>query len=88
MSYQEILNEIQRLPPDERRRILESLKRDLDPQQGSNESVIEDEVERILLTKGIISRIPQRVPDTEEDEFEPIEVKGEPLSETIIRERR
>jgi len=49
----------------------------------------EDEFERQLLAKGVISHIPTRDETDEEfDKFEPIEVTGEPLSETIIRERR
>ena len=48
----------------------------------------EEEVERILVAEGIISEIPTRLPDDEEETYEPIEVPGKPLSETIIEERR
>ena len=49
----------------------------------------EDEFERCLLVKGIITHIPARdETDDEFDSFELIEVEGEPLSETIVRERR
>ena len=49
----------------------------------------EDEFERYLLAKGVISHIPARdETDDEFDQFEPIEVEGEPLSETVVRERR
>ncbi|HXU36866.1 MAG TPA: hypothetical protein VN937_10935 [Blastocatellia bacterium] len=49
----------------------------------------EDEFERYLLAKDVITQIPARdETDDEFDSFEPIEVEGEPLSETIIRERR
>jgi hypothetical protein len=49
----------------------------------------EDEFERYLLAKGVITHIPARdETDDEFDSFEPIEVEGEPLSETIVRERR
>ena len=49
----------------------------------------EDEFERQLLAKGLITRIPTRDETDEEfDKFDPIEVEGEPLSETIVRERR
>jgi hypothetical protein len=49
----------------------------------------EDEFERYLLAKALISHIPVRdETDDEFDRFEPIEVEGEPLSETIVRERR
>ena len=48
----------------------------------------EDEFERYLLAKGIAGHIATRDETDEEfDAFEPIKVNGEPLSETIIRER-
>jgi hypothetical protein len=48
----------------------------------------EDEFLQLLLAEGIISEIPPCIFDDEEENFEPIEVEGEPLSEMIIRERR
>jgi len=87
MSAQELLTEIQKLPPAEQRRLLEALKRDV-KMKSEQRPITEDEVEQILLAKGIISEIPPRVPDDEEETFEPIEVPGKPLSETIIEERR
>ena len=87
MSSQELLTEIQKLPPAEQQRLLEALKRDV-KMKSEQRPITEDEVEQILLAKGIISEIPPRVPDDEEETFEPIEVPGKPLSETIIEERR
>ena len=87
MSSQELLTEIQKLPPAEQQRLLEALKRDV-KMRSERRPITEDEVEQILLAKGIISEIPPRVPDDEEETFEPIEVPGKPLSETIIEERR
>lgn len=48
----------------------------------------EDDFERKLLAEGFISSIPARDETDEDDDFEPIEFEGEPLSEMIIRERR
>ena len=49
----------------------------------------EDEFERYLLAKGVASHIATRdETDDDFDAFEMIEVEGEPLSETILRERR
>ena len=48
----------------------------------------EDEFARQLLAEGFISHIPLRDETDEDDDFEPIEFEGEPLSEQIIRERR
>lgn len=88
MSSQELLAEIQKLPPEERRRLLEALTPDVSPQSEPHHPISEDEVERILLAEGIISQIPPRLPDEDEESYEPIEVPGVPLSETIIEERR
>lgn len=94
MSLQEIMSEIGRLPFLERRQLIEILNKNLDRQpvlaepSSSAEPISEDEVERILRAKGIISFAdPSNYTDEDED-FEPIEVEGEPLSEQIIRERR
>jgi hypothetical protein len=86
MSPQEPLTEIQKLPPAEQQRLLEALKRDV-KMKSEQRPITEDEVEQILLAKGIIGEIPPRVQDDEEESFEPIEVPGKPLSETIIEER-
>ena len=104
MSSQELLAEIQKLPPEERRRLLEALTPGVArtmPEVGGQRSEVgsqlepeprvpisEDEVERILLAEGIIGGIPPRLPDEDEESYEPIEVAGIPLSETIIEERR
>jgi hypothetical protein len=87
MSAQELLTEIQKLPAAEQQRLLEALQRDVKI-NSELRPITEDEVEQILLAKGIIREIPPRVPDDEEETFEPIEVPGKPLSETIIEERR
>ena len=47
----------------------------------------EDEFLQLLLAKGLISNIPEGITD-DEDDFEPVEFEGEPVSEMIIRERR
>jgi hypothetical protein len=47
----------------------------------------EREFVEYLYRKGVIRSIPKGMTD-EDDDFEPIEIEGEPLSETIIRERR
>lgn len=89
MSAQELLAEIQKLPLDEQRRLLEALASNVEQQTETRQPTSEDEVQRILLEKGIISSIPDLSAYTDEDDdFAPIEVEGKPLSETIIEERR
>ena len=41
---------------------------------------------REMLAEGMISRIPDSVTD-EGDNFEPVKIKGKPLSETILEDR-
>ncbi len=85
MTPQEIIKEVQALPPVQQREILQTLSQNLNDAPKS--ALSEAEVAEILLAKGIISRIPPHWNDDDED-FEPIEIEGESLSETIIRERR
>ncbi len=84
MTPQEIIREIHRLPPEQQREVRESLDRsEVKPQ------LTEREVLEILYAKGVIGNIPDLDAFTDEDDdFEPIEVEGEPISEMIIRERR
>lgn len=81
-----ILEQMRALTPDEQRTLRERLDSLLVPVQLE---LSEAEFERRLLERGIISSIPAPITD-----FEPyrnrklIEVKGKPLSETIVEERR
>jgi hypothetical protein len=89
----ELLKEIEKLPLPEVRQLAEQLTNYLREQErtavaAKENEAREDEFERYLLAKGVINEIPSRDERDEEfDAFEPIEVHGEPLSETIIRER-
>lgn len=88
VSAQEILAEIQKLPPEDRQRLLNALLPELRDQAEARQLTSEEEVDRILLAEGTISKIPALLPDDEEETYEPIDVPGKPLSETIIEERR
>ncbi len=94
MTPTEVLNEIQKLPLSDARQVANQLTNYLREKQQAiltdeEAERREDEFERYLLTKGVASHIATRdETDDEFDAFEMIEVKGEPLSETIIRERR
>jgi len=47
-----------------------------------------DELNRQLLEAGLLNQIPPRPDPATYQEFSPIVIQGDPLSETIIRERR
>ncbi len=94
MTASDVLTEIRKLDLDEAREVAERLADYLREQESealgpADTDAREDEFERRLLAKGVISHIPTRDETDEEfDKLEPIDVAGEPLSETIIRERR
>lgn len=81
-----IVEEVRALTPDEKRVLRERLDLLLVSPQPE---ISEADFEKRLLERGVISSIPPPITD-----FEPyhnrklIEVKGKPLSETIIEERR
>ena len=94
MTPTEVLSEIQKLPLSEARQVANQLTNYLRQKEQGTETDEEterreDEFERYLLAKGVASHIATRDETDEEfDAFEMIDVEGEPLSETIIRERR
>ena len=81
-----LIDEVKMLTPDEQRNlrdIVDELLAKTAPQ------MTEEEFEQRLLEKGVISRIPPPITDlTPYRNRKLIEVKGKPLSETIIEERR
>ena len=94
MTPTEVLSEIQKLPLSDARQVASQLNNYLREKVQTaltNEEAErrEDEFEQYLLAKGIASNIAVRDETDEEfDAFEMLKVEGEPLSETIIRERR
>ena len=57
------------------------------PEQPSKKMTLDD-VHRQMLADGLLSQLPNADQDTDDEDDAPIEIEGEPLSETIIRERR
>ncbi len=86
MSLQEVLTEIYKLPLGEQKSIAESVSKHIETIE--TEDSLDMQLQKRMLAKGMISEIkPPRV-NNEFRDFTPIKVKGEPISETIIRERR
>lgn len=94
MTPTEVLSEIQKLPLSDARQVAAQLNdylREKVQTALTNDEAErrEDEFEQYLLTKGIASHVAARDETDEEfDAFEMIEIEGEPLSETILRECR
>jgi hypothetical protein len=78
--YQEAMT----LPPDDLQRLIEMLSQ----AEPAKPEMTEEEFQMRLMSEGIISDLPKPLAEREEEEFRPIQVQGQPLSETIIEERR
>jgi hypothetical protein len=48
----------------------------------------EAEFDQHLLKIGLMSQLPDTAADFDDPDDQPVDIKGEPLSETVIRERR
>ena len=55
---------------------------------GKKKVRTEAELQQYLLKVGLMSQLPDTEADFDDSDDQPITMKGEPLSETIIRERR
>lgn len=86
MSVNEILTEVPKLSPAERKQLLEALLRSeqVAPTLGVDEP--HAALHARLLAEGLLRRIPPR--RAAQRDFEPVPIEGKPLSETIIEERR
>lgn len=85
-SLDRMLDEVKRLTPDEQRQLREAIDGLL-----SSPSVppTEEQFERELIESGILDELPLPPGGSAlVEEWKPIDVKGKPLSETIIEDRR
>jgi Arc/MetJ-type ribon-helix-helix transcriptional regulator len=57
-------------------------------QAPATKPVSKDAFHQHLLNVGLMSVLPDPSQDIDDDDDPPIEIEGEPLSETILRERR
>ena len=54
----------------------------------AKQPMTKEEFHRHLIEIGLMSQLPDRAADFDDPDDEPVPIKGEPLSETVIRERR
>lgn len=81
-TIQSILDEIDGLPKDEQQRLYQELTERLAP------TMSEEEFAESLAKMGKVSRPARQAAALSDQPHEPVPISGEPLSETIIRERR
>ncbi len=88
MNTTEILTEIKHLPLGEKEKLFKTLEVELKQKDNiSEEERLEQEVDKLLISRGLMREIPLGMTDRGE-EFEPIVSTGKPLSEIIIEEQR
>lgn len=81
MTPQEIIKEIRKLPATDWQAIRDTIEKE------PSGAITEDELEERLQAKGILGAVPSPK-IAAADDWEPVEIDGPPLSETIISERR
>jgi hypothetical protein len=84
-TVEQVLRDIKSLTREEQRHVRDAL----DGILRLSTDIDETELVRLAATRGIHITVPtEEMTDEEFDRFQPIVVRGEPISETIIRERR
>ncbi len=85
-NLERVLNDVRVLTPDEQQQLRDALDAIL---KNIHPRMTEDEFEQRLVERRVISAVKTPVSDsTPYRNYKPIEVKGKPVSETIIEERR
>ena len=94
-TVEEIVNAVKDLPPQEQaevKRRLESLMTQSNRADVSDETLqagdLDQRVQQALFEAGLVSEIKPPISDPTPYRREPIKIKGKPLSETVIEERR
>lgn len=88
MTTTEVLSEIRKMPLAEKRKVFLELNEQLGQAEQTGLNAEEKKFVNGLRQKGLVTEIPLRLSDDEfRRNFKRIEIKGEPLSETIVRER-
>jgi len=96
-SVQEIISAIKSLPPEEQAELTRRLEVLVTLQDESNVVVdetrlsatdLDQRIQTALYEAGLVSEIKPPITDPTPYRREPITIKGKPLSETVIEERR
>lgn len=89
-SLDKLIEELKTLTPDEQKKVRDLIDSLLEASAETSATLSpEDLLDQRLFEAGVISEIPPRITDfTPYKDRKPIEVKGKPISDTIIEERR
>jgi hypothetical protein len=82
-TVERIVEEIRELAPEQRRQVLDKL------QNLTSDDILQNGAADIDLTEAMVITAPSRQISAQEYwAWKPVEIKGKPLSETIIEDRR
>ena len=82
----EMIEHVRALSPDELRQLRDTVN---DLLAGSRQPLTEDDFEQRLAGLGVLDRAVASIAHAPDDvSFRPVEVRGKPVSETIVEERR
>ena len=86
MTPIEVLKEIKSLPLADKRRVFDELRQDIAASEDASFTAEEQRFLEGMKRMGLIADLPART--EQRSSFRPIAVAGEPVSETIVKERR
>ena len=71
-------------------RLADGMRVEVRPRPGGARDTMqaEESVKEQLRAAGVLAPAPTLVEDDEDDDFEPITIEGEPISQMLLRERR
>lgn len=88
-TIEKIKSEVERLSEDDLQTVHDLVNTLLEKRKEARPKMTEEEFAKHLYEKGIIGKPPPPITDfSHYENYEPVEVKGKPVSETIIEERR
>ena len=88
VTVEQIENEVKQLSAENLRKVRDLVDSLLEKKEAETQ-MSEEEFAQHLYEKGIIGKPPPPVTDfSRYENYERVKIKGEPISETIIRERR
>ena len=88
ITVEQIVNEVQTLSAEDLRKVRSVVDSILET-KDEKPTMTEEEFEQHLYEKGIIGKPPPPITDfSRYENYKRVTVEGEPISETIIRERR
>lgn len=86
-TIEQIENEVRQLSAEDLRKVRRMVDSLLEKEEAKS-AMTESEFEQHLYEKGIIGKPPPPITDfSRYENYQPVKVEGEPVSETIIKER-